>query len=447
LRSCPFVLGFVVFCFLLDVFLQLASGPRLFLLGGLGLAFLGVLAWSWHVAYVRRNQLEHIARLLETRNPALGSKLINVLQLQSQTRDTVFGPLTRQLARQAIAGYAGELRGIDFPGLATSGRLAKDLKRTALAGLAFVATLGVFYNISAIEILRFTDPLGDHPPYSFTQLRITDPGSKPAQVVYNKSFVVKVKHSGHRPRELFLTYYPPNHPEQAATTPMFDKGSAGFYQEIGNIKSDLVLFAHTKDHHSLSQQRRLDIILTPKLEKALVQVAPPAYTGLKPEEKPFDFKNVRALSGSRVQFRLQSNRPLRDGTLELIKSANDIQRVAMVKSGGNEVIGALDARDSGRLRFAMVDADGIPSEENWEGSLTVTHDLAPEIQIVNPNKDCFVAMNFKTEAQIEADDDYGLKLVRIHRALNQVYSPPKVIAYDKIVRCLISTIWGSSRGT
>ena len=82
----------------------------------------------------------------------------------------------------------------------------------------------------------------------------------------------------------------------------------------------------------------------------------------------------------------------------------------------------------------MVDADGIPSEDNLEGSLTVTHDLPPEIQIVNPNKDCFVAFNFKTEAQIEANDDYGLKMVRIHRALNQVYSPPKVIAYDKIVR-------------
>jgi hypothetical protein len=434
LRACPYILGFILFCFLLDVFLQLPGRPRMILLGVLGLLVLGVFGWSFYVARMQRNQLERIARLLETRDPTLGSKLINVLQLQSQTSDPALSEMTRQLARQAIGGYADELRSVDFPRLAKSGRLVRDLKRAGLAGVVFVIVLGVFYNISGIEIMRFADPMGDHPPYSFTQLAVVDPGNAGAKVVYNKNFVVKVKHFGHRPRELFLTYHPPNHPEQAVTVPMFDKGNVGFHQEIAGIKTDLILFAHTKNQHSISKQHRLNLILTPKLEKALVQIAPPPYTGIKAEEKPFDFKNVKALSGSKMQFRLQSNRPLREGTLELIKSGTEIQRVGMTKIGENEVAANFDARDSARLRFSMVDADGIPSEDNWEGSLTVTHDLPPEIQIVNPNKDCFVAFNFKTDAQIEANDDYGLKMVRIHRALNQVYSAPKIIPYDKIVR-------------
>jgi hypothetical protein len=434
LRASPWLLGFILFCFLLDLFFQLRSGPRMLLLGALGLLFFGMLGWSCYVARVQRNQLERIARLLETRDPALGSRLINVLQLESQTGNPALGEMTRQLARQAVGGYANELREVDFAGLAKSGRLAGDLKKAGLAGLVFVVLLGAFYSISAIEIMRFADPMGDHPPYSFTQLALVDPGNAGAQVVYNKNFVVKVKHSGHRPGELFLTYHPPNHPEQAVTVPMFDKGKVGFYQEIAGIKTDLVLFAHTKNQHSISKQGRLNLILTPKLERALVQIAPPAYTGLKAEEKPFDFKNLKALTGSKMQFRLQSNRPLREGTLEIVKSATEIQRVPMTKVGDNEVAGNFDARDSARLRFSMVDVDGIGSEDNWEGSLTVTHDLPPEIQIVNPNKDCFVAFNFKTEAQIEANDDYGIKMIRIHRALNQVYSAPKVIAYDKIVR-------------
>src|SRR4051794_9053282 len=333
LRACPWLLGFIVLCFLLDLFLQLSSGPRLLLLGGLGLLCLGVLGWSYYLGHVRRNQLERIARILETRDSALGSRLINILQLQSQTTDPALSGLTRQLAQQAVAGYADELRGVDFAGLAKSGRLAGDLKKAALAGLAFVLLLGVFYQVSFTEVLRFADPLGDHPPYSFTRLAIMEPGDARARVVYNKSVVVKVKHSGHRPGEVFLTYHPPNHPEQAVTVPMLDKGNVGFYQEIGNIKSDLVLYAHTKNQHSLSKQRHLEVLLTPKLEKAVVQIVPPAYTGLKGEEKPFDFKSVRALSGSRMQFRLQSNRPLRDGTLEIIKSATETQRVPLAKSG------------------------------------------------------------------------------------------------------------------
>ncbi len=433
LRACPWVLGFVLLCFLLDVFFHLSSAPRMVLLAGLFLLCVAVLGWSYYITKVRRNQLERIARILETRDPALGSKLINILQLQAQTSDPTLSDLTRQLAQQAIAGYASELQGVNFTGLAKTGRLAGDLKKTALAGLAFVALLGVFYQISAVEILRFADPLGDHPPYSFTRLEIVEPGDAGAQVVYNRNLVVKVKHSGHRPGELFLTFQPPNHPEQAVTVPMLDKGNLGFYQEIANIKSDLVFYAHTKNLHSRSKQRHLEVLLTPRLERAMVQIAPPAYTGIKPEDRTYDFKNLRALSGSRMQFRLQSNRPLREGTLELIKSTTDIQRIALTKTGENEVTGTFEARDSARLKFGLVDADGIASEGNWEGSLVVTHDLPPEIHIVNPNKDCFVAFNFKTEAQIEANDDYGLKTIRIHRALNQVYSPPKVIAYDKIV--------------
>lgn len=433
LRACPWLLGLILLCFLLDVFLHLSSAWRIGLLAGLAVGCLSVLGWSYYVTKVRRNQLERMARLLETRDPQLGSKLINILQLEAQTSDPALGELTRQMARQAIAGYAGQLQNIDFAGLARTGRLAKDLRKTALGGVAFVAVMGVFYQISGIEILRFADPLGDHPPYSFTRLEIVDPGEAGAQVVYNKSLVVKVKSSGHRPGELFLTYQLPNHPEQAVTVPMFDKGSLGFYQEIGNIKSDLIFFAHTKNLHSRSKQRHLEVLLTPRLERALAQISPPAYTGIKAEEKPYDFKTLRALNGSRMQFRLQSNRPLRKGDLEVITSTTDIQHVAMTKSAENEVTAVFDAKDSARLKFSLVDADGIPSEDSWEGSLVVTHDLPPEIHIVNPKQDCFVAFNFKTEMQIEANDDYGVKTMRIHRALNQVYSPPKVITYDKII--------------
>jgi len=34
---------------------------------------------------------------------------------------------------------------------------------------------------------------------------------------------------------------------------------------------------------------------------------------LKAEEKPYAFKGVQALEGSEIRFRLQSNRPLREG--------------------------------------------------------------------------------------------------------------------------------------
>ena len=51
-----------------------------------------------------------------------------------------------------------------------------------------------------------------------------------------------------------------------------------------------------------------------------------------------------------------------------------------------------------------------------------------------PPNDSFVCEDVKLEAHIAASDDYGLKTIRIHRALNEVYSQPKTISFDQIVR-------------
>jgi hypothetical protein len=43
-------------------------------------------------------------------------------------------------------------------------------------------------------------------------------------------------------------------------------------------------------------------------------------------------------------------------------------------------------------------------------------------------------MDFKVEALIEANDDYGIKTLRIHQAKNGVYGEPRVINYDTVTR-------------
>jgi hypothetical protein len=439
LRSVKYLCVCVLAAFVLDVVFHLHAGWRLGLLLGILLGVLVLLGVAWYLAFVRRNRLEHIARFLEGRDPALGSQLINLLQLQEQSSDNSLAPLTRDLARQAVENYADDLRGTPLERLAWTGELRRHLLRAAWALLSFAAVLAVFFRVTAVELARFADPFGDHPPYSFTRLEIVEPGPQGTNVLYGKGVVVKVKTSGHQPRELFLTAHPPGHPEQATTVPMFDKGRSGFDQLLDNIRTELVVFAHTKDRVSLSKQTRIGVVLTPQLEKAFVRVAPPAYTDLKAEEKPYAFKGVQALEGSEVRFRLQSNRPLRDGTLEITTGDQPPQRLKLTKSSENEVAGAFAAAESGRLHFTVTDIDGITSQGDCEGALTVTHDLPPEIRITEPDQDAFVAMDFKLKARAEASDDYGLRAVRFHRGLNGAYSIPRVSAYDKVIRNSVET--------
>jgi ElaB/YqjD/DUF883 family membrane-anchored ribosome-binding protein len=440
LRSVKYACATVLAAFILDVVLHLNAGWRLGLLlamifGGIGLALAG-----WYIAYFRRNRIEHIARFLETRDPALGSRLINLLQLGEQTRDESLAPLTRDLAWQAVENYTAEMRGVPIEKLARTDELRRHFKHAAWALFGFAAVLAVVFRISAIEIARFADPFGNHPPYSFTLLAIVQPGPAGTNVIYGSGLVVKVKASGHQPKEVFITAFPPGHPEQAVTQPMFDKGSVGFDQLLDNVRTDLVVFAHTRDRVSESKQVRIGVILTPQLRRAFVQIAPPAYTGLKTEEKIYEFKGVQALEGSEVRFRLQSNRPLREGLLEITAGDQPPQRIVMKKSAENEVTGSFIATESGRLRFGIVDVAGLPSQGDCEGALTVTHDLPPEIHIANPDHDAFAAMDFKLQAQIEASDDFGLREIRLHRGLNGVYSAPKVFRYDSVVLASRETV-------
>lgn len=434
LRGTKYVLALVLLAFILDVALHLSSGWRLGMLLGLAAVALFLAGASAYLAWMRRNRLEHIARLLESRDDSLGSKLINFLQLQTEVHDETLSPWTRTLAREAVEGYAGELRAAPLEKVAKTDELRRQLKRVTWAFLVFAAILAGFFKITAVEVVRFADPFGDHPPYSFTQLEIVEPGPEGTNVLYGRNVLIKVRSSGHRPKEVLITAHPPEHPDDRVTLEMFDKGRQGFDQQIENVRSELAVFAHTRDGHTVSRKIHVGVVLTPQLEEAFVQIKPPAYTGLREEEKPYAFKGLQTLVDSEIRFRLQSNRPLRGGRLEVLAGGKESQVVILQPVSAKEVSGSLVARESGRLRFSLEDVDGIPSGPAWEGALTVTHDLPPEIRITEPRSDSYVAMDFKVEGMIEADDDYGLSQIRVHRGLNGMYAAPKVVTYDTVVR-------------
>jgi hypothetical protein len=436
LSGLRYVCAFILAAFVLDVALHLEVGWRLGLLGAFAFGVLSLFGISLYLAYVRRNPLEHIARFLESRHSQLGSKLINLLQLNEQNQASSLSPLTRNLARQAVDDYAAAMGPVPLERLARTNRLRRALQRTAWALLIFGAMLAGFFRVTAVEFLRFADPYGDHPPYSFTQLEIRQPGPDGTYVIYGKNCLVEVQASGHTPKEVLISAYPPDHPERTVTLSMFDKGRDGFRQQLENIREPLLVYAHTRDKQSLSKTVRIGLVLTPQLEAAAVQITPPPYTGLRTEDKPYHFQSVQALEGSRIQFRFRSNRPLREGLLEFGNGDQAPVRVPMKPNPEDEteVTGRIDAQVSGRFRFSLVDTNGLPSQTNWEGALIVTRDLPPEIRITEPDHDSFVAMDFHLKAGLEASDDYGLSAIRWHRALNGVYSPPKVISYTNLVR-------------
>ncbi len=434
-RLVPAFLAAAVVAVALDAFLQLPAAARLALLGIAAVALLvaaGIVAW---IGWRARNPPERVARHLEQRDPQLGSSLINALQLAGQAEDAALANLTRRLAAGAVQQYADGLSGVGLRKLAVTGDARKRGRVAAWTAAGFVALLALFFPVTSMVVPRFVDPLGDHPPYAFTRLELVDPGEAGTNIMYGGSLTVRARWSGHEPRELFLTFAPATKPGASTTLPMIRAADHLFSQELPDIREDLVVTAHSRGRGFFSRKHAVGVILVPKIEKGFLRVAPPAYTGLAAEERPFSFAaTASALVGSELRARLRSNRPLREGVAEITGTDDKVTRVPLALVSTNEVAGAFVLSASSRVRFRVTDVAGLPSEFTAESLLTATHDLPPTVRLVSPAKDGFVADDYQLPFRAEASDDYGIATLRLHRAVNGTFTDPKTFQIEGIRR-------------
>ena len=432
-RSVPWSGGFFLLVLTADLVFRLADSTRCILLVSTGAAHLLLFAYAAWIALVRANSPERIARILESRDHALGSSLINFLHLENDLRKVDQPALTRDLAVHALENYQHRLRPADLQTIARTPEVKTDSHRAAMAAGLVVAVLVVSFPASRMLLPRFFDPFGGHPPFSLVRLSLLEPADNNQLVIYGHDLTVKAASIGHAPSELYVSYWDPAHPDQVSTLPMFDKGKGQFQQQVKNVTSELILYAHTKDSASLSPRRKIGLILPPEISRAFVTVQPPAYTGIAAREEPWFFKNLQVLKGSVLRFRIESNRPLAGGTVRLFGPGPE-SAISLQSSGEKTVTGELTALESGTLEFGVKDVAGLPSQKNPAASLTVVQDLPPEISIDEPSRDSFVSESFTVNVKISASDDFGVKTIRVHRALNGTYTRPLTWNHDKPVR-------------
>ena len=433
LRLVKWACAALVLVIALDLIAQLNSTPRLILTVLLGLAGAGLVARFIWCGFFQHGPLLRIARLLESRDATIGSKLMNILQLQEQAEDPARPELTRRLAAQAIEEAGAEIAPRKFLPLLKSPTRTRSVLHAAVPLTLLAALALTFSSVTWRQVQRFLDPFGDHPPFSFTQLAVISPAKDGHGVIYRQPVDVEVAFTGHRPDELFLLISQPGVPGETAV-PMLPMGGDRFVQQIDQVTTDLTVRAATTDRRSLSQGRAIAVILTPQLEKSTLLTAPPAYTKIKPRETDLPMGKgsppaLTALAGSTLTFTLASNRPLGKGaaaftgataneTATLIPGTGDLAHTATT---------SLTAKESGRLSFDLRDAGNLQTDHELAAALTVTHDLPPTIEIAEPAADGFIVDTFETKIPVRLSDDYGLRTTRLHCAINGTWREPKIM--------------------
>jgi hypothetical protein len=416
-----------------DVLFHLPEALRLAGVIGMVIAVLAVFVVAFFLAFLVQPPLLRMARLLESRNPALGSKLVNILQLDADSRNESSSPLTRELAQRAVAD-AG--KSLDLPALP---RLAKEAlvprrAKHAMIAMMLLALVSIFGGRHVHnQWLRFVDPYGDHPPFSLTHLEILKPAAKD-KVLYGGDHTVEVRASGHKPRELFLTATAADGGAPPVNLPMSARGDGTFVARLENIRHPLELIAHTADKGSRSHKRLLDLILIPQIGPAVVRITPPSYTGQPARETPYRFTALQVLEGSELHFKIKSNRPLGAGAVLFESGKETTTKLPLLpapEGPGDAAHADVTVLNSGRLTFNLIDVSGNHAEETPTASLTVTRDQAPVIAITVPEKDALVVEGLTVPIIVDATDDYGLRSMRLHIGINDKFQDIEPLQFDK----------------
>lgn len=391
-------------------------------------------------------------------------------------RQTTHGALARRLDRVANSG--GQiLSGVDLfqqystggavaQGSALSGALAQMAVeraariasgvRTAAAvpgkplvwPMTSVAALGVGLGILALaaprlaatQWSRFTDPFGDHPPYSSITFDI-QPGD--TKVLYGGALDVRATAQGGAVEQLDLVLLPS---DSASTTapevlPMFPEPGGAWRATVADVTADGRYFVRTRG--ARSRQFSYAMVTVPELKDVRFSITPPPYTRRPPYEGPLPQGGIAGLPGTRVQLWAKSNRPLRGGSLRFTPSdlsadpapttqpASTTQPAGTVVPGGPQTValsptspgaaettGIFTITQAGKIELSVTDVAGQASKDTFTAPVSLLHDDRPFVRILEPRPNSYATPDVTLTVQVLAEDDYGISRVQLFRSLN-----------------------------
>ncbi len=281
----------------IDLIWELPSGVRV----GVAVAALAagcMLAAVAAASALRRSGDRALARRLDG-TACTGGQILSGYDLLSGSAATaVQAPLTIGLARLAVERAARLAAEVPRASAVPIGPLRRACSWTAI----LVAAMGMVAlsapRMAATEWLRFSDPFGDHPPYSRTVLNV-EPGN--TAVHYGASLDVLVTTDGPVADAVELVMLPEGAAAEGdeQTLSMFPEAGGKWRAQIAELHAPVRYFARA--HAARSHRYRLDVITVPRIERVTWRIAPPAYTRDAVYEGPLPPAGLAGLPGTRVR--------------------------------------------------------------------------------------------------------------------------------------------------
>jgi hypothetical protein len=395
----------------LDLLWELSPVGRLVCLAASTIGAVGVVvSAAWLVT--RRRQPRELARRLDHAAGTGGEILTGVDLLLDRPPSS---PLTGGLAMLAVE-RAGTVAGEVDGKRAVPGKPLVRAGGSAIGLAVAIALVAVFApRLAGTQWLRFTDPYGDHPPYSRVVFHIK---IKPDdhRVVYGGGFDIAVTTEGPPVEKLSLVLENGSGEEPL---PMFPEPNGGWRATVASVTAPGKYFVRA--HAGRSQKFAIDVITVPLIEVVRFRITPPAYTNRPAYDGPLPPGGITGLPGTHVQVWAKSNRPLGENGMSV--PGGDVTMMP-TSAGASEAAADFTIRAPGRLRFALTDTEGQRSTTTFEAPIDVLTDERPFVRLLEPPPTSMATPEAAVPVVIAAEDDYGLTRVQLYRSLNDSRGMP-----------------------
>lgn len=379
----------------------------------------GLVIWSpyWCVRWIwRRRRPEQLARLISQNMPALGDKLLGVVELAGDFAKQ----LSPALHKAAMKQVAEESSAIDLTGAIPRPRHKKMLLLMLLLGL-LVGGL-VWFVPEAVDNTwrRWSDPSQVVERYTFTQL-------KP----YGASIVVPIGESVILP--LFLSSETEQRPEMLQyslgkmmqETPL-NMEDESYVLRLPGLQEEEVLLFKVGDYRG---HIRIIPKMRPSIVKATLKVKYPVYLERAGEELALRAGTGSALIGSQISLELVASQDL--DTAFLKGEGAKIESIQENKI----VAAALNMDDKVReWSLAVKDKDGLLSQKEMKFLIEPIKDQMPVVELRSGAVEHFLLEDETLPVDLRATDDYGLKYLGIEwqgeRALVDELNPSETNAHQ-----------------
>ncbi|HEY1786319.1 MAG TPA: hypothetical protein VGG30_12245, partial [Pirellulales bacterium] len=411
-----FVLAVVAAWF--DLLWELSPQARIALDGLLvaaGLAAVGIGLWkAW-----RRTSMQALARRLD-QTAKTGGQILSGYELsQSSWAKPTDQPLTQGLAGIAVARAASLAEGVPPAEVVPLGSVSRAAAGLAAAALAAIGLIVFCPALTATQSLRFSDPFGDHPPYSRILFQV-EPGD--VRVLYGGGLDVLVTTEGPPPErvDLVLCSADTGHEE---VLPMFQGRGGQWRTVLARVTTDARYYARAR--RSRSHQFKIDVITIPKLVDVRFRVVQPEYARRAVYQGVMPEGGIAGLAGTRVQVWAESNRPLSYGTLTMGSEGREEKvRLDPVEGSPQVVSGSFEIRAAGPLAVGVTDVAGHDSREKFSGSIVLLPDEKPFIRVLQPPALAYATPDVTLPVVVSGEDDCGISSVQLFRSLNDSRALP-----------------------